>query len=307
MARKQKFTEIYLPAYAQRQLEASDNASIWTRPIPYSPIPTENHPYKLDLTHKSFRDINPLGNDGYFYPDRTEPDSVLELLEEIAKKELAKNKSKSISDIVKPSTEHLNDVYRRFVSNGDAECWARLHKGEIEIISQFKYAGFGGFGNGPSSFTLNQERSIDKVLEEGAGIFVNKQEVNLCNDGAPDFNGASYIKLDNGYLNFDGNERESLNGKTYKLFYDHDGGARGWAIFVEKQKKRMSVMYSDHVSNVRDIMIDIDDFVKGLGLNIDFKALERYNHDFYSTPYVPTMEDFKKAFHINEKGKKRKA
>jgi hypothetical protein len=305
MAKKEKLEYIYLPAYTKRQLESSDDASVWSKPIPYSPVPTENHPFKLKLLPK-VKKYDTVDPDGYFYPDRNdELEDVIELLEKIESKNTTK-KTDSLITKLKPRAEHLNDIYRRFSSSSDAECWARLHNGQIEVFSQhaFYFAGFGNF----SSFRKKQYECLDKVLEEGAGLYLNPHYMNLCNDGAPDdYNGKSFIPLTDPHFKYNGSETPSLNGKTYKLFYDHDNGARGWAILTEKQQKRSSILASDHYDNVRDEMLDVESFVKSFGLKINFKDLDRHNMDFYTQTYVPTVEDFQKAFHINAKGKRKKA
>ena len=297
---------IYLPSSAIRQLETSDDSSVWARPIPYSDKPSKQ--FSLSLTYDSkderFYDST---EDGMFFPDRTEPDTVLELLAEVdsskIEKILKQQKAQQIQAKQDSVGKFSDAIYRCFLGVADAECWARHHNGEIEVFSQHVYH-FSGFGH-VSSFSRHQEECLDRVLTEGAGLALNSKELKLL-DGSYDFGG----KFPNKDLRFAYTEEDfvSIDGKTYKLFQDHDGGARGWALFTVRPKNRVKVLYEDHCDNVRDWMLaDNLAFLKELGLDVNFKFLDRHNHEFYEAEFVPTVTDFESDFHINEKGRKKKA
>ncbi len=298
--------KIYLPSYAKKQIETSDNASVWAKPIPYSDKPSNCFSLSLTYDEEDERFYDPVES-GMFYPDRTEPDTVLELLEEVNQSEIEKNLKKDKEKKIKEKKgligKYSDAIYRCFFGQGDEECWARYYKGKIDVFSQHVYY-FSGLGTVPL-FTINQEKCLDRVLTEGAGLNPNREEVKLCN-GSYDFQKGFSQK--NPKFEFSEEDISSLDGKTYKLFQDHDDGARGWAIFSVKPKKRARVIYEDHCSNVRDWMMENNmAFLKELGFNVNFKFLKRYNHDFYEKDFIPTKEDFESDFHINEKGRKKKA
>lgn len=73
---------IYLPDYAIKQLETCDDSSVWARPIPFSDSPSEEFPLSLTYNQEDERFYDPTDSE-YLYPDRTEPETVLELLVEV--------------------------------------------------------------------------------------------------------------------------------------------------------------------------------------------------------------------------------
>jgi hypothetical protein len=90
---------IYLAKYAKNQLEQSDNARIWARPIPYSNKVNEQFTleYRFDTEDLNDNDgIDPTDLE-YFYPDRTDPDTTIERL---VKVNPLKHKRKKV--IIKP-------------------------------------------------------------------------------------------------------------------------------------------------------------------------------------------------------------
>lgn len=297
---------IYLPNWSIEQLDTCDDSSIWAKPIPYSETPTSlfSLSYTFDPEDEEDNEgINPIDED-YFYPDRTEPDMTIERLVEVGASEIKKSiqdEKKRIIEVKQSLVGKYSDaIYRCFLGIGDAECWARYDGEKIEVFSQHVYQ-FLGFGRVPP-FIIKQEECLDKVLLEGAGLALNRKEVKLC-DGSYD---DKFSQKDPKFA-YTKEDVVSVDGKTYKLFQDHDDGARGWALFTVKPKTKVRVLHEDHCGNVKDEMLrDNLDFLSDLGLNINFKFLDRYNHEFHESKYIPTPKDFKEDFNINEEGKKEK-
>ena len=81
--------KIYLPRYAKDQLEqaypeVNGKAMKWDAPIRYRENPSFNFPYELDMSllDEEILEYQPLEN-GFLHPDRTEPDTIVELLEKV--------------------------------------------------------------------------------------------------------------------------------------------------------------------------------------------------------------------------------
>jgi len=294
--------KIYLPGYAIEQLETSDDSSIWAKPMPFSKRPSKEFSLLLefDPDSESFEGIDPT-EEGYFYPDRTEPETILELLTEVDLTKLLREENKRAIELKKKAVFSSPDaIYRCFLGVADAECWARYHKGKIDVFSQHIYT-FSGFGHVPL-FTRKHEECLERVLTEGAGLCLNRKEVRLCDESYNRFS-----QKDSRFA-YDNNDLISIDGKTYKLFQDHDDGARGWAIFTVKPKKYIKIINEDHCDNVSDWMMENNmGFLKNLDFKINFKYLNRHNHKFHETTYEPTPRDFEEDFHIDEKGKRKKA
>jgi hypothetical protein len=213
------------------------------------------------------------------------------------KEKISRDEKKKVIEEKKSLLGKYPDAIYRCFENGDAECWARYDNGKIEIFSQHTY-NFIGFGHVPY-FTIKQEECLDRVLHEGAGLALNAIEIPLCGNGYLTITEKSPI------IKYTKTDIKSIDGNTYKLFQDHDDGARGRAIFTVKSKDKVKILYDDHCDNVRDWMKESNlSFIKELGFKVNFKFLHRQNHDFYTSQYKPAVEDFKKDFNINEKGKK---
>ena len=283
--------KIYLPPYAKSQLETSDDSSVWARPIPFSEEPQPGFTSETILNKCTLE----LGEDyvleaGRYHPDRDQDlEATIECIEKVPLPKIIP---------VRAKITHLNAIYRIFQANdGDAECWARYDEGAIDIISRHAYH-YAGLLTGPSRFNLIQEKSLDRVLAEGAGIIINRKVMPLC-DGSYDSD-KGFPKNDPRFAYTDA-DQESVDGKTYKLFQDYDQGARGWAIFTVKPRSKINVVYEDHNDNIRDWMLS-PRFIIKLGLDLNLKYLWREDQDFYDKPYRPTEEDFKQDFHVDADG-----
>jgi hypothetical protein len=76
-------TTIYIPRYAKEQLEASDNASKWARPIPYKDEPNAYFNYKTELNEDTL-DIPDVVENDYYYPDRDQDlEATLECISQV--------------------------------------------------------------------------------------------------------------------------------------------------------------------------------------------------------------------------------
>jgi hypothetical protein len=281
---------IYLPDYAKKQFETSDDSAVWSKPVPFKEKPERGFTCKIFLNDDDFT-VSDITKDDYFYPVFAQNlDDIIERMEFVKPLEV-KTLESSLKRNKKPSAP---GIYRRFLGNGgDAECWAKYNGQSIEILLQHSFSIFS-----PDSYFRSQERVLDNILEEAAGIIINRQEIMLpdnYNYFDPSLKIFSYTSMD----------KASNDGKTYKLFAQHDGG-RGWSVLTVKAGKRVKVLMEDHNDNVRDYILN-GDFLKENGFNINLKYLMRYNVDFYKSPYKPTREDFIKDFHIDEKGKIKKA
>ncbi len=195
---------------------------------------------------------------------------------------------------------HSNAIFRVF-SYGDTECWARYDEHRIKILLQHTFS-FTGFQTTPHIFHVNTEKTLDRILAEGEGIMINRKVLRLCNGS---YDSSDVFPENDSRFAYTKKDKKSADGKTYKLFQDYDNGARGWAIFIVKNRSHVEVIREDHNDNIRNWMCS-PDFLSELGLSINLKYLQRENHDVHK-PYYPTEEDFREDSHINEKGKKEKA
>ncbi len=287
--------KIYLPHYAKNQLETSDDSRVWSRPIPFREKPEEGFMFEAILGEGTLEiDVNSILEDGLYHPDMDQDlEATIESIQKVRASAIKK-------EVLSPARiAYPNAIYRRFSGpGGDSECWARYVDGNISVISNKVYH-FTGFG-APSEFHLDQEKSLDKVLAEGAGIIINRKELKLCDESYKSFSPKSPK------FAYRPSDRQSLDGNTYKLFQDYDDGAKGWAIFTEKNKTKVLVLMEDHNCNVRDWMLS-DEFLKQMGFKLNLKTLWRLNHNFYEQEYVPNRKDFLKDYHVDEKGKIKKA
>lgn len=98
--------KIYLPAGARKQLETSDDARVWARPIPYKDKPEPGFTSEVYFTDEELRNYGNPFDDKLFYPDRTEPDSIVERIKtvRIRKPKTAKAKTPVAvdGDVVRP-------------------------------------------------------------------------------------------------------------------------------------------------------------------------------------------------------------
>ncbi len=235
--------------------------------------------------------------------ERLQSKSPAERVEEYKK---AKSKRPQKVDEVSEALIRRGDIYRCFVGE-DAECWAKCLGGKIHVADSFRFQlNMGSIfdmlvgGSGPNIFFLKQEANVYSWLLEGAGIYINRKTVVLCNHHRPqDIN---YENPEPDIIRMlSRNDRVSADGNCYKLFQDYDGGARGWAYFVKVNKNGVEILDSDHNDNVRE---RLRDWAQGIS-HFDFKILGRYDHNFYEKPYPITVEDFLEDFHVDEDGTRR--
>jgi hypothetical protein len=294
---------IYLPFWSKSQLETSDNASIWAEPIPYAKEPTLEYSLSYTFDPEDLEDnegINPT-DDKMFYPDRTAPDMTLERLVEVDEDDIKiameAAEEKKVYGRQALVGKHQDALFRCFYSE-DSQRWAMYKDGEIEAMPQNVYR-FLGFGS-VSPYTIRQQAQLEKVLLEGVGLALNPEEVILC-DGSYDSYGE--FDPDNPKFEFSRSDLVSIDGVTYKLFHDHDNGARGWALFVAKSNEGYDLLAEDHCDNVWDRLED-PKYIEALGFKSNFKFLRRDNFEFWERNYEPTKEDFEEDFHLDENGKK---
>lgn len=280
--------EIFLPEYAKDQLEQVHPTRKWYDSIPYKDKATEGFTLKIHIEDDEMG-FDPL-EDGEFHPERHE--DIYNIIERMETVEVIPEEKRVYS-----VDERKNLVYRCFTDGGDGQTWARYDGENIEILLQqtFTFMGFGGV----HPYHKRQEEVLDTILEEGAGIYLNRKELRLCDGSYDSYN--SFPQKDPKFAYTD-EDKPSDDGKTYKLFQDYDDGARGWAILTVKPKKRVKVLSEDHNDNVREYISD--EFLGEVGLN--FKSLRRWNCEDASK-YQPTVEDFTSDFHRDEDGKKEAA
>lgn len=312
---------IYLPARAKKQLETSDDARIWATPLPYK------EKAQADFTCKIYLDKRDLENpdvikDGIFHPARASSiDDILERIEmvEVKKAEVEKNgeelhrlvnitrgpagtgASKKGKSVLKDESA-AGAIYRCFHGAGDDECWAQYApdpgnpgSGSVDILLRHSFSIYS-----PDSYFRSKERMLESILKSACGVVINRQEVDL-----PDaFDGYSSLSsICRSLFAFAPTDVVSDDSRTYKIFAHHDGG-RGYALFLIKHGKRIDHYLEDHIDTVRDKMLS-EKFLKDNSLKVDLKYLLRSDAD--CTQYEPTAEDFEKGFHVDEKGRRKKA
>ena len=77
-------------------------------------------------------------------------------------------------------------------------------------------------------------------------------------------------------------------------------------MLLKSKGKRKTRLLEDHNDTVRDMMLE-EKFFRDNKFKINYRILWRENQSFFESQYAPTPADFKKDFHIDENGKKRKA
>jgi hypothetical protein len=138
---------IYLADYAKNQLETSDDASVWAEPIPYRDNPMSGFTYELRLGEEQLQ-YEPL-EDGFFHPDRSEPDTILERLVKVAPK---KPKRKKV--MVKPGDTITMYLHGAGVTSKEKVIVAKVGKRYLHIETD---------GESPSKFNMATGKCMDDI------------------------------------------------------------------------------------------------------------------------------------------------
>ena len=135
---------IYLADYAKDQLETSNNASIWSKPIPYKNDPESGFTLELTLEEEEL-EYGPLeGN--LFHPDRSEPETIVELLEKV---ELPKPKRKKVT--IKPGDQITVHLHGADVTSEEEFTVEKVGRKYLYIDVE----------SGPSKFDMRTGKCID--------------------------------------------------------------------------------------------------------------------------------------------------
>lgn len=154
---------VYLADRAKEQLETSDDARVWSKPIPYRNEPEKGFTYKLRLGEEEL-EYEPLEDD-FFYPDRSEPDTILELLEKV---DLPKPKRKKI--IIKLGDKIKVYLHGAGVVSHEEETVAKVGKKYLFIEAdegspnKFDMATGKCVNDADPRYSFGFYRTIDKLL-----------------------------------------------------------------------------------------------------------------------------------------------
>lgn len=138
---------IYLANYAKDQLETSDDASVWAEPIPYRDNPESGFTYKLTLWEEQLQ-YEPL-EDGFFHPDRSEPDTILELL---VKVDPPQQKRKKVT--IKPGDTITMYLHGAGVTSEEEVMVAKVGRKYLHIETD---------GESPSKFDMATGKCMDDI------------------------------------------------------------------------------------------------------------------------------------------------
>lgn len=154
---------VYLADRAKEQLETSDDARVWSKPIPYRNEPEKGFTYKLRLREEEL-EYEPL-EDGYFYPDRSEPETILELLERV---DAPKPKRKKVT--IKPGDKIKVYLHGAGVVSQEKEIVAKVGKKYLIIEAdegspnKFDMATGKCVNDHDPRYSFGFYRTIDKLL-----------------------------------------------------------------------------------------------------------------------------------------------
>ena len=131
----------------QEQLETSDDSRIWARPIPYRNNPEAGFTYKLRLREEEL-EYGPL-EDGFFRPDRSEPETILELLEKVNP---PKTKRKKLT--IKPGDKITVYLHGAGVVSQEKETVAKVGKKYLFIERE---------NEGPNKFDMATGKCVNDI------------------------------------------------------------------------------------------------------------------------------------------------
>ena len=154
---------VYLADHAKDQLETSDDASVWARRISFKDQPEPSFTYELLLREEEL-EYCPL-EDGYLHPDRTEPDSILEMLIKVTP---PKPKRKKVT--LKPGDEVTVYLHGAGVKSETTEIVKKVGRKYLSIESdeermdKFDMATGKCVNDIEPEFSFGFYRTIDKLL-----------------------------------------------------------------------------------------------------------------------------------------------
>lgn len=138
---------VYLADHAKDQLETSDDACVWAEPIPYKDKPELGFTYELRMKGELL-EYAPL-EDGFFHPDRSEPETILELLEKV---DAHKPKRKKV--IIKPGDKVTVYLHGAGVTSEEKETVAKVGRKYLHIEAD---------EGSPSKFNMKTGKCVDDI------------------------------------------------------------------------------------------------------------------------------------------------
>lgn len=154
---------VYLADHAKDQLETSEDASVWAEPIPYKDKPELGFTYELRLKGELL-EYEPL-KEGFFHPDLSEPETILELL---VKVDAPKPKRKRVT--IKPGDTITMYLHGAGVTSESKERVAKVGKKYVHIEaddgspSKFDMATGKCVNDLDPRYSFGFYRTIDKLL-----------------------------------------------------------------------------------------------------------------------------------------------
>ena len=158
---------IYLPNYAKKQLETSDNSSIWAKPIPYKDKPARRFTSQVTLREDTLE----LGEDyvlegGRYHPDRDQDlESTIEGIQTVSE---PKPKRKKVT--IKPGDKIKVYLHGAGVTSSEKETVAKVGKKYLIIEAdegspnKFDMATGKCVNDTDPRYSLGFYRTIDKLL-----------------------------------------------------------------------------------------------------------------------------------------------